>query len=244
MTITRLYAYCSCGCSLAELGYRWRQYRRRTWVRTALDGQWNLTKWWYPNGICEWSFFVRQAIRLLFSYRMRAKLWSQTARMGLPNPRRTVCHSICGRPLGLAERYGKDRESGRGIWSPVLPAENTRLHGHRDTRNIQAWIDTRTNYNGVHTSFEQRPVCFLQVGGRRYWGKYLARQKRYDQWFIDKLLTIKGAWNDGRSTSAPEQEKFTPGLNPVHPWLQLGSPLGWTLFSFGLIREQHSQEMH
>ena len=71
-------------------------------------------------------------------FRMRAKLWSQTARMGLPNPRRTVCHSICGRPLGLAERYGKDRESGRGIWSPVLPAENTRLHGHRDTRNIQA----------------------------------------------------------------------------------------------------------
>ena len=67
-----------------------------------------------------------------------SKRWSQTARMGLPNPRRTVCHSICGRPLGLAERYGKDRESGRGIWSPVLPAENTRLHGHRDTRNIQA----------------------------------------------------------------------------------------------------------
>ena len=43
-----------------------------------------------------------------------------------------VFRIACGR------NYGKDRESGRGIWSPVLPAENTRLHGHRDTRNIQA----------------------------------------------------------------------------------------------------------
>ena len=44
-----------------------------------------------------------------------------------------------------------EENSRRDIRPPLLPLENTRLHGHRHTRDRQPPSDTRTDNDGLHT---------------------------------------------------------------------------------------------
>ena len=86
-----------------------------------------------------------------FSHRLRTQLRRQAAGMGFPDTGRALRDRVRGRYLPLAARLDEERNSRRDIRPPLLPLENTRLHGHRHTRDRQPPSDTRTDNDGLHT---------------------------------------------------------------------------------------------
>ena len=88
---------------------------------------------------------------LAVSHRLRTQLRRQAAGMGFPDTGRAFRDRVRGRYLPLAARLDEARNSRRDIRPPLLPLENTRLHGHRHTRDRQPPSDTRTDNDGLHT---------------------------------------------------------------------------------------------
>ena len=86
-----------------------------------------------------------------FPIALRTQLRRQAAGMGFPDTGRAFRDRVRGRYLPLAARLDERQKLRRDIRPLLLPLENTRLHGHRHTRDRQPPSDTRTDNDGLHT---------------------------------------------------------------------------------------------
>ena len=124
----------SCCCYWHSSECRWRRYGRRKKSGRHEPGD-SIQTGYADNRSLSARRYARR-----FSHRLRTQLRRQAAGMGFPDTGRAFRDRVRGRYLPLAARLDEARNSRRDIRPPLLPLENTRLHGHRHTRDRQPQV--------------------------------------------------------------------------------------------------------